>query len=196
MGKLNTPWVWWTLGAGALAYLLYSQRDTVQGAVEEGVDTVQAAVTGWQSVQQGPVWVPVLNVAETQYGIPTNLLARMAYQETHFRPEFIDGTKASPAGALGILQLLPKYFTSVRVARPFTAQDTGAQINEAAAELARLYSHYQDWGLAVAAYNWGQGRVDQYVQSGGTTPPVPNETATYVAEVFSDVPVDGATQVA
>src|SRR5882724_2244403 len=118
--------VLWLLGGAGLVWLA-SRDDSVQSAVDSGVDTVQAAVSGWQTVQDGPQWVPLINTAEGQYGIPQNLLARMAYQESHFRPDVIDGSKASKAGALGILQLMPKYFATVRVARPFTPSDTGAQ---------------------------------------------------------------------
>jgi soluble lytic murein transglycosylase-like protein len=182
MGK---GWLW-LLGGGALAWLLYSQRQEVAGAVEWGGEAVTAAVSGWKNVKDGPRWVPVINVAETQYGIPTDLLARMAYEESHFRPEIIDGTVASGAGALGILQMMPQYFDTVRRARPFTPQDTGAQIQQAAGELARLYNHYGDWALAVAAYNDGQGNIDAY-RAGTRTPPP--ETYNYVAAILADVPV-------
>jgi len=177
---------WWLIGGGALAWLLYSQRQGITGAVESGVDAVTAAVAGWKSVKDGPIWVPVLNAAEAQYGIPPDLLARMAYQESHFRPEIIDGTVTSSAGALGIMQLMPQYFGTVNRPRPFTGQDTGAQIQEAAAELARLYDHFGDWALAVAGYNDGQGNVDKY-RAG--TRALPDETYSYVSEVLADVPV-------
>ncbi len=177
--------LWLLAGGAGLAWLL-SQRDTVTSAVESGVDSVQAAVSGWQTVHDGPLWVPLINTAEIQQGIPANLLARMAYQESHFRPEIIDGSKASGAGALGILQLRPQYFSTVRVARPFSTSDTAAQIQQAAGELARLYTHYGDWALAVAAYNDGQGNVDKYVAGNRA---LPAETVTYVSDVLSDVPV-------
>lgn len=180
--------LWWALGGAGLVWLL-SQHDTVQSAVETGVDAVQAAVSGWQTVNQGPQWVPIINIAENQAGIPANLLARMAYQESHFRQDIIDGTTASPAGALGILQLMP-IFASVRVARPFTAQDTGAQIQEAAGELGRLYRYFQDWGLSLAAYNDGQGNLQKYLAG---TRALPAETLRYVSDVLTDVPVSGAT---
>lgn len=185
-GKL----VAWLLGGAGLAWLLYSQRQTVGSAVQTGVETVQAAVSGWKSVNQGPQWVPVINVAERQYGIPPDLLARMAYQESRYRPDVIDGTTASPAGALGILQLMPRYFTTVQRPTPFTPDDTGAQIQEAAGELSRLYAHFQDWGLAVAAYNDGQGNIDAYVAGARQ---LPSETVNYVSEVLADVPITGAT---
>lgn len=178
----------WMLGAAALGWLLYSQRQTVTEAVESGVDSVQAAVSGWQTVNDGPLWVPVINAAENLQSIPPNLLARMAYQESHFRSGIIDGSQASSAGALGILQLMPQYFASVRVPRPFSQQDTAAQISEAAVELDRLYGVFQDWALALAAYNDGQGNVNKYLAGTRALPP---ETLSYVSDVLADVPVSG-----
>ncbi len=182
----------WLLGGGALLYAL-SQTQTAQNVVESGVDTVTAAVSGWQSVQQGPQWVPVINAAEVQYGIPPNLLARMAYQESHFRQEIIDGTKPSTAGALGILQLMPRIFPIVNAPIPFTAQDTSAQIQTAAQEIARLYTVYRDWGLALAGYNWGQGHLSTYLANGGS---IPQQTIDYVSQILADVPIDGASMLA
>lgn len=154
---------------------------------------MQAAVSGWQTVNDGPQWVPVIQVAEMQAGIPQNLLARMAYQESHFRTSIIQGTQASPAGALGILQLMPQYFSTVRVPRPFTAQDTDAQIQQAAGELTRLYGVFGDWALALAGYNDGQGNVQAYLAG---TRALPAETLNYVSDVLADVPVPGAGMLA
>lgn len=187
----------WLVGAAGIAYLLYADRQQAGtvlqsgiSAAETGVDDVTAAIAGWKQVQAGPQWVPVINAAEMQYGIPTDLLARMAYQESHFRPSIIDGTTASPAGALGILQLMPQYFNTVQRPIPFSTQDTADQINQAAGQLLGLMNHFNDWGLAVAAYNDGQGNVDKYVAG---TRPLPAETSTYVADVLADVPLNGAT---
>jgi soluble lytic murein transglycosylase-like protein len=188
MSNSNLPWV---LGGAALVGLLLWQRKPVEDVVQSGVEDVAAALRGWETVNDGPVWVPVIRAAEAQFGIPTDLLARMAYQESRFRPEVIDGTKASPAGALGILQMMPHWFSTVRVPRPFTAADTNAQIQQAAQELVRLVNYYSgDWGLALAAYNDGQANIDNYL--GGTHTLKP-ETINYVSQVLADVPVTGAT---
>ncbi len=153
---------------------------------------MQAAVSGWQTVNDGPQWVPVIQAAEMQQGIPQNLLARMAYQESHFRTDIIDGTKASSAGALGILQMMP-IFSTVNVPRPFTVQDTGAQIQQAAGELSRLYGVFGDWALALAGYNDGQGNVQKYLAGNRA---LPAETLNYVSDVLADVPVPGAGMLA
>lgn len=147
---------------------------------------IMATLEGWQNVNDGPTWVPVINETETSLGIPTNLLARMAYQESSFLPDVIDGTQASSAGALGILQLMPSEFSSVQVATPFSSADTQNQISQAGQYLVQLYQQFNDWGVAVAAYDAGPGTM-QNVLAG--TEAMPTETQTYLADVLSDVPV-------
>jgi soluble lytic murein transglycosylase-like protein len=171
----------WVLVCGAIGVLIWQSQNIG--------DAVNAELNGWQTVEQGPVWVPVINEAETAAGIPANLLARMAYQESHFRPDVISGETVSSAGALGILQLMPQYFSTVQVAIPFTAADTSAQISQAAQQLASLYTTFNDWTLAVAGYNAGAGTIQKYVAGAGS---LPAETAAYVADVIADVPVSGA----
>jgi soluble lytic murein transglycosylase-like protein len=171
----------WVLVCGAIGILIWQSQNIG--------DAVNAELNGWQTVEQGPVWVPVINEAETAAGIPANLLARMAYQESHFRPDVISGETVSSAGALGILQLMPQYFSTVQVAIPFTTADTIAQISQAAQQLASLYTTFNDWTLAVAGYNAGAGTIQKYVAGTGA---LPAETAAYVADVIADVPVSGA----
>ena len=157
---------------------------------ESAVETVTAAVAGWQNVNEGPTWVPVINQTEQALGLPANLLARQAYQESRFRPDVIAGTDVSSAGALGILQLEPAFFSSVgpSVAIPYTAADTTAQISQAGQEMQSLYNQFGDWGLALAAYNWGSGNVSKWLAAGGTGP-MPQETQDYVSEILTDVPL-------
>jgi soluble lytic murein transglycosylase-like protein len=173
--------LFWILVAGAAGVLIWQSQNIG--------DAVQAQLSGWQTVEQGPVWVPVINQAESAAGIPTNLLARMAYQESHFRPDVIDGTTASSAGALGILQLMPQYFSTVQVATPFTTQDTVDQITQAAQQLMSLYNEFNDWTLAVAGYDAGATTVKNYLAG---TQTLPAETSAYVADVIADVPVPGS----
>jgi soluble lytic murein transglycosylase-like protein len=170
--------LWWLVGAGIVTYLILSS--------EEVGDYVTQLTQGWQAVEQGPVWVPVINQSEAQYGIPTNLLARMAYEESHFRPEIINGTLPSSAGALGILQLMPQFFSTVNAPIPFQQSDVLAQISQAAQQLAALYKSFDDWGVAVAAYNAGAGTM-QNVLAG--TAPMPSETRAYVSDILTDIPL-------
>ncbi len=159
-----------TSGIGATLQTLWENALTATGIVD------------WQSVGEGPIYLPVLNAAEQQYGIPTNLLARIAYQESRFRADIISGADVSPAGAVGIMQLMPQYF-------PGAGADPAADIATAGAYLAKLYGEFDDWQVAVAAYNDGPGNVQKYLAG---TKTLPLETQDYVAAVFADVPVPGS----
>lgn len=119
----------------------------------------------------------LLNAAEDTYGIPRDLLARQAYQESHFRPDIINGTTVSPAGALGLMQIVPAYHPT---ADPLNVP---AAITYAAGFLRSLYNQFGSWALALAAYNAGPGNVAKY---GNTVPPFA-ETQAYVSSILGDV---------
>src|SRR5271166_857889 len=116
------------LGLGGLAayYYFSSQQggDNSPGLVTQ----MLAAVPGYKNVNDGPTWCPILNQAESDYGLPADLLCAMAFRESSFKSNVIDGTTPSSAGALGLMQLEPRYYASAQVAVPFTAADTTQQI--------------------------------------------------------------------
>lgn len=191
------PFILLGLVAGA-AYLLSRKATNVAPTIDSIItfstdpvgamtDLITSSVAGWKNTGSGSTWVPVLNTAEQAHGIPTDLLARVAYEESHFREDVIRGTKVSPAGALGLMQMEPAYFTSVRVPIPFTDGDVMTQIDEAATQLASLFASTGSWPLALAAYNAGLGNVQKY----GGIPPF-TETQNYVAQILADVPVSSA----
>jgi soluble lytic murein transglycosylase-like protein len=180
---------------GIVAYIVYQQMQTPSTAGDSAVaftndplssigDAIVSSTIGWKNAGDGPLWVPALNAAEVQFGIPADLLARIAYQESHFRTDIISGAVASPAGALGLMQLMPQYFASVRVPRPFSASDTLAQIQEAGQLLANDYASLQDWSQAVAAYNAGLSTI----QKGNASAANKAGTAAYVAQILADIP--------
>ncbi len=144
----------------------------------------------WEQSANGRKWAPVLAAAEQQYGIPTGLLSRQAYEESHFITSVIDGTQPSSAGALGIMQLMPQYFASVQVPTPFTDGEVEGQIAQAAGYMAQLYRQFGNWGYALAAYNAGPGTVNN-VLSGNQS--LPAQTTAYVSQILADVPVPGAS---
>ena len=143
------------------------------------------AMFKWEESAEGKKWAPALAAAEQKYGLPAGLLSRQALEESSFDPAVIYGERGSSAGALGILQLEPAYFSSVQVPRPFTDADVSAQIDQAAAEDARLYQVFGSWALALAAYNWGEGALQNFLTNGGA---IPSQTQNYVAQITADVP--------
>lgn len=136
----------------------------------------------WKTANDAAKWIPALNAAETKYGIPPNLLARQAFQESSFLPEVISGHEESSAGCRGILQLNPKYF-------PYAGRNTYDDIDTGAQFMLSLYARFKDWQLALAAYNWGPGAVHHWIECGGH---LPIETSKYVTQICADVPVPGS----
>lgn len=142
----------------------------------------------WQQENEGPKWMDALHSAEVQYGIPHNLLARIAYQESHFRKDIIDGAVKSSAGAVGMMQLIPRFF-------PGAGVDTNNDIKMAAVEIVRLYNHFQDWQVAVAAYNWGQGNIQhEYAKDANkyVLADMPKETQDYCTDICGDTGIGGS----
>lgn len=135
-----------------------------------------SAVTGWKSAPNADKYLPTLNAAERRHGIPPDLLARMAYQESRFRDDIVSGRLSSPAGALGIMQIMPKWHPGVN------PLDVPAAIDYAARYVKGLRNKLGSWKLAVAAYNAGPGNVQKY----DGIPPFP-ETQAYVHNVFNDL---------
>lgn len=116
--------------------------------------------------------------AEDANGIPRNLLARLIYQESRYRPDIITGATISSAGAQGIAQIVPRWHPDVNPLDPW------ASIEYAGRYLASLYRRYGDWSLALAAYNWGMGNLDR---KGIEAAPL--ETRNYYSQILADVSV-------
>jgi soluble lytic murein transglycosylase-like protein len=150
-----------------------------------GIAAVDYLATAWMSSQNAQAWAPFLAQIETEYGIPPGLLSRIAYQESRFRTDIITGAQASSAGALGMMQLMPQFWDTVRRPVPFTTQDTQDQITQAAGFLSGLYSHFDNWTAAVAAYNAGQSTIDGVLAG---TRNLPDQTAQYITQVSADLP--------
>lgn len=111
----------------------------------------------------------LIETAAQANAVPTGLFTRLIWRESSFRPGV-----TSSAGAQGIAQFMPGTAAEQGLADPF---DPEKAIPASAAYLAGLKSQFGNWGLAVAAYNAGQGRVSNWTRSGGF---LPAETELYV----------------
>ena len=132
----------------------------------------------WRVPDSAAPYLPLLRAAEDRYGIPRDLLTRVAYQESRFRPDIITGQVVSSAGAVGIMQIVPRWHPGVDPLNVPQAIDYGARF------LRENYDRFGSWPLALAAYNWGPGNVQAW-QQGQAVPPL--ETANYVAQITADV---------
>lgn len=144
---------------GGIAWYVYENEPQVQSAVQTGAAQVTAAVAGWKNAGSGPTWVPVLNQAEQQYGLPTDMLAAIAFVESSFAEANIRGIAPSSDGlSLGIMQLQTQYYPALvgpDVQVPYTDQNVTDQINEAASVLAQNWGTLNSWEGTIASYNQG-----------------------------------------
>lgn len=110
------------------------------------------------------------------HGVPLALLKHTADKETGGLSPEKRATAVSKAGAQGFMQFMPA-----------TAKQYGidpmdpAQSADAAGRMYKnLLGHYKgDQRLAAMGYNWGQGNVDKWLQSGAKPDAVPKETRNY-----------------
>jgi membrane-bound lytic murein transglycosylase D len=106
-----------------------------------------------------------------------------------------DAGAESPAGALGMFQLMPATAKQYGLSLwPFDERKDPEPAAHAAAKLLhRLHAQFGDWRLAVAAYNCGEGRVAKTLSRYGAksyegiATHLPAETQMYVPKVEATV---------
>ena len=104
----------------------------------------------------------------------------MAEQESRFDPD-----ARSSAGALGIMQIVPRWHPDVNPLDPVAA------IDYAGALMRKHFERFGSWVKALAAYNAGPTRLANEVRDHGVNwlANMPAETQDYVARITSDVRV-------
>ena len=99
------------------------------------------------------------------YGVPEGLVYAVIRTESGF-----DSGAVSPAGAVGLMQLMPTTFEWLTDDMLFEHLESGmlhdpeTNIKYGTYCLSYLYDRYGDWELALAAYNGGLGNVDKWLE--------------------------------
>jgi membrane-bound lytic murein transglycosylase D len=133
--------------------------------------------------------VPKLKPIFASEGVPEQLVW-IAEVESDF-----DADAASPAGALGMFQLMPATAKEYGLSTwPFDERtDVEPSAHAAAKYLKNLHSEFGDWRLAVAAYNCGPGRVQRTLDRchaksySAIATNLPAETQMYVPRVEATI---------
>jgi len=110
--------------------------------------------------------------AAQAHDLPPEFLARLIWKESRF-----DVRAVSPKGAQGVAQFMPGTARLRGLEDPF---DPATAIPASARYLADLRARFGNLGLAAAAYNAGEQRVERYL---ARTAGLPAETLDYVLSI-------------
>lgn len=133
----------------------------------------EPASTSAAQVAPDPVAAPVAEAAQRS-GIPASWIRAVMQAESGG-----DARVVSPKGAMGLMQIMPETWATLRLryglgADPFDPHDN---ILAGAAYLRELHDRYGSPGF-LAAYNAGPARYEDHLATGQ---PLPAETRAYVA---------------
>lgn len=153
-----------------------SEPDMIRRIIDTPAAASGSAATAGISarVSASTPYADLINAAAARTGVPGELLAAVAKQESGFNPKAV-----SPAGAQGLMQLMPGTARGLGVENSF---DPAQAIDGGARLLRSLLDKFGRTDLALAAYNAGPGAVARY----DGIPPY-RETQNYVRNILAMV---------
>ncbi|MBR3686069.1 MAG: lytic transglycosylase domain-containing protein [Clostridia bacterium] len=102
----------------------------------------------------------------SEYGVPEELVWAVIKTESDFKASAVSGV-----GAVGLMQLMPDTFNEITNFRLNERLDAGMRydpetnIRYGTYYLSYLYARYENWSTAIAAYNAGLGKVDEWLEN-------------------------------
>jgi soluble lytic murein transglycosylase-like protein len=131
-------------------------------------------------------WSALIAEAATRFGISPAWIGAVMQAESGGRTELDGRPITSPAGAIGLMQVMPGTYAALRRryglgGDPYDPHDN---VMAGAAYLRELFDRY-GYPALFAAYNVGPLRLDGHLADGR---PLPRETLAYLAIVEAGVP--------
>lgn len=126
-------------------------------------------------------WQPLIAEAAQRFGLPQSWIRAVMNAESGGRTMLNGVPITSPAGAMGLMQLMPETYAAMRERLSLEPDPYAPRDNVLAgtAYLADMYQRYGYPGL-FAAYNAGPERFERYLENGA---PLPSETIRYLARI-------------
>jgi soluble lytic murein transglycosylase-like protein len=121
--------------------------------------------------------------ASNQFDLDPSLVLAVIHVESRYNPFAV-----SSVGAMGLMQILPSTGRELAARHginwigPQTLFDPVANVRLGVAYLKQLRDRYGSTSMALAAYNWGPGRIDRRLRRGT---PMPTVYPTLVLEALS-----------
>lgn len=139
--------------------------------------------------REGADWRLHVREAAARFGLPEAWVLRVIAAESGGRTHLGGRPITSRAGAMGLMQVMPRTWASLRARHRLgpDPHDPRDNIFAGTAYLREMYDRFGYPGL-FAAYNAGPGRYGEYLARGR---PLPRETRDYVAKITRVAPVPG-----
>jgi len=156
------------------------------------VASATAAPTGQETLPSLAQWQSIITDAAQQFGIPDTWIRGVMRAESGGRTRLNGRPITSPKGAMGLMQIMPDTYRTLRVQYGLgdDAFDPRDNIFAGAAYLRQMYDRY-GYPSLFAAYNAGPKRLDDFLLHGQS---LPRETLNYVASIVpgADIALSGA----
>ena len=135
-----------------------------------------SAIVRGDGIRVGDAWAADVAEASRRFGVPERWIREVIHAESRGL-----ASATSPAGAMGLMQVMPRTYAELRDryglgANPYDPRDS---ILAGAAYLREMHDRYGAPDF-LAAYNAGTERLDEHLATGR---PLPVETRRYVAAV-------------
>lgn len=126
-------------------------------------------------------WGPYIHEAGARFAVPETWIREVMRQESGGQQYLGGSPTTSPAGAMGLMQVMPSTYETLREeyglgSDPYDPHDN---ILAGTAYIREMYDRYGSPGF-LAAYNAGPRRVDDYLNGARN---LPGETRNYVAAI-------------
>jgi len=130
---------------------------------------------------------PLIAAEANRQGVPQDIALAIARQEGSMCHWWSDGrVKVGSSGEVGVMQVKPTTAPGVNL------YDVNENIRAGVGYLVLMFQMFGDWQLAAAAYNWGPGKMRDYLAGRRG---LPAQVASYATGATAGQPTAGYSDV-